>query len=78
MRGTMRTSTSLARRVRARSIGGLENLARLDLRANRLKTLPAEIGELPKLEKLDLRWNKLSSVPPWIWKLKQHGCTVYR
>ena len=49
----------------------------LDLRANKLVSLPAAIGDLPNLEKLDARWNKLSSLPEWFQRLEQRGCTVY-
>jgi hypothetical protein len=52
--------------------------AYLDLRANKLVSLPARIGELTNLEKLDVRWNKLSSHPEWFQRLEQRGCTVYK
>ncbi len=36
----------------------------LDLRANRLTSVPEWIGELPDLQKLDLRWNEVYAAPP--------------
>ena len=58
--------------ISLRSYGGI-----LNLRANKLVSLPAAIGDLPNLEKLDARWNKLSSLPEWFQRLEQRGCTVY-
>jgi hypothetical protein len=45
----------------------------LDLRANRLATLP---DELPDVEKLDLRWNRFSELPPAAQRLQARGCVV--
>jgi len=53
------------------------NLRFLDLRANRLISLPNNIEKLTNLEKLDLRWNKVSIIPNWLNQLEQRGCTVY-
>ena len=41
----------------------LRELRLLDLRANRLTSVPDWIVELPRLEKLDLRWNEVYDVP---------------
>jgi Leucine-rich repeat (LRR) protein len=49
----------------------------LDLRANQLTELPADIAKLPNLEKLDLRWNKSLAVPAWITELEKRDCIVY-
>ncbi len=66
-------------RVPVSALVGEENkgFRLVDLRANKLVSLPAAIGDLPNLEKLDARWNKLSSLPEWFQRLEQQGCTVY-
>ncbi|HAT46070.1 MAG TPA: hypothetical protein DCS90_13295, partial [Ktedonobacter sp.] len=53
------------------------HLTHLDLRANKLVSLPASIGDLTNLVKLDVRWNKLSSFPEWLQRLEERGCTVF-
>ena len=55
----------------------LENLAFLDLRANRLTAVPAGVDALPRLRKLDLRWNKLDAPRAWREEMARRGCTVY-
>jgi hypothetical protein len=55
----------------------LKHLRFLDLRANRLSTLPESLSALHRLEKLDLRWNHFQSLPAWIVKLERRGCIVY-
>ena len=45
----------------------------LDLRANRLTSVPDWIAELPRLEKLDLRWNEVYEPPA---ALVERGCVV--
>ena len=44
-------------------VRSLRELRLLDLRANRLKSVPDWIVELPRLEKLDLRWNEVFDPP---------------
>ena len=58
------------------SLGALMSLVYLDLRGNRLRSLPASLGDLPNIEKLDLRWNKLGSLPGWVEGLERRGCVV--
>ncbi|MBC7976931.1 MAG: hypothetical protein H7138_18300, partial [Myxococcales bacterium] len=48
----------------------------LDLRGNRLDTLPEALRAMP-LAKLDLRWNPLRALPGWIDELIDRGCLVY-
>jgi hypothetical protein len=62
------------------SIGDLQNLLYLDLRANAITALPDSIGDLPRLQKLDLRWTPVALAPPspCIAKLEQRGCVVLR
>ena len=55
------------------AVRGLHELRTLDLRANRLTSVPDWIVELPRLEKLDLRWNEVSEVPQ---ALLDRGCFV--
>ena len=59
-------------------LGGLGNLAHLDLRANGLRSLPATIAELPRLKKLDLRWNREVGRPSWLEKMESRGCVIYQ
>jgi hypothetical protein len=58
-------------------MGDLQDLAFLDLRANRLTAVPAVVEALPRLRKLDLRWNKLD--PPRAFRegMAERGCLVY-
>jgi Leucine-rich repeat (LRR) protein len=51
----------------------LHELRLLDLRANRLTSVPHWIAELPRLEKLDLRWNVVYDPPA---ELLASGCVV--
>jgi Leucine-rich repeat (LRR) protein len=51
----------------------MRELRTLDLRANRLTSIPDWIVELPRLEKLDLRWNEVLEVPS---ALHDRGCFV--
>jgi hypothetical protein len=50
----------------------------LDLRGNKLRSLPTSLAALPNLEKLDLRWNKLSGDHAWLQDLERRGCLVLR
>ena len=59
------------------SPGNLPRLRHLDLRANRLSTLPATLANLKLLEKLDLRWNRFETMPDWLEQLEKNGCIVY-
>ena len=58
------------------ALGRLARLRVLDLRGNRLDTLPDAIGDLPALEKLDLRWNRFATLPPACERLRERGCVV--
>ena len=54
-------------------VRSLRELRLLDLRANRLTSVPEWIVELPRLEKLDLRWNEVFDPPSG---LIERGCVV--
>ena len=54
-------------------VRSLRELRLLDLRANRLTSVPDWIVELPRLEKLDLRWNEVYDPPSG---LIERGCVV--
>lgn len=56
--------------------GCLRRLRVLDLRINRLTTLPEALGDLPALEKLDLRWDRFLDAPAPCTRLRERGCTV--
>ena len=57
--------------------GRLRELRLLDLRANRLTSVPDWIVELPRLEKLDLRWNEVFEYPLNRRRgLRERGCVV--
>jgi Leucine-rich repeat (LRR) protein len=58
-------------------MSALESLEFLDLRANRLTSLPALVEDLPRLRKLDLRWNKLDARRAWQEEMTRRGCAVY-
>ena len=57
-------------------VASLPHLRVLDVRANGLTTLPAELADAPALEKLDLRWNRLTALPPVAKRLADRGCFV--
>lgn len=59
------------------SVGQLQNLLYLDLRANRLRELPDSLATLPNLRKLDLRWTRLRKPPGWFADLEVRGCAIY-
>ncbi|MGE8792255.1 leucine-rich repeat domain-containing protein, partial [Leptospira kirschneri] len=50
--------------------GQLQNLQKLDLKGNRLTTVPKEIGQLQNLQKLDLKGNRLTTLSDEIGQLK--------
>ena len=49
----------------------------MDLRANRLSSLPESLSKLHKLEKLDLRWNQFRKRPCLDQSTEKRGCIVY-
>ena len=55
----------------------LTNLRFLDLRANRLASIPDSLAKLRSLEKLDLRWNRLRTLPAVLSRLRARGCVIY-
>lgn len=59
-------------------MAALPLLRHLDLRANRITTLPSWLADLPALEKLDLRWNPLTPDPDpaLLAGLAERGCIV--
>ena len=59
------------------SICDLRSLEYLDLRANALTALPADVHRLPNLRKVDLRWNRLAALPSSLAILASRGCIVY-
>jgi Leucine-rich repeat (LRR) protein len=58
-------------------MSGLRSLEYLDLRANALTAVPADLHELPNLRKIDLRWNRLEVLPDCLAVLARRGCIVY-
>jgi Leucine-rich repeat (LRR) protein len=60
------------------TIGELSELRLLDLRGNPIETLPESILAMPRLEKIDLRWINTLQAPPWLDRLEDRGCLIYR
>jgi hypothetical protein len=59
-------------------IAEVSELRLLDLRGNPIETLPESILEMPRLEKSDLRWVNTLKVLPWLDRLEDRGCLIYR
>jgi Leucine-rich repeat (LRR) protein len=60
------------------AIAELSELRLLDLRGNPIETLPESILEMPRLEKIDLRWVNTLKALPWLDRLEDRGCLIYR
>jgi hypothetical protein len=56
----------------------LSELRLLDLRENPIEMLPESLLQMPRLEKIDLRWVHTLQALPWLDRLEDRGCLIYR